>query len=96
MRQIGKTVRPSILIQFRQLLSNERAPGGLDRDRPGSGQRIVGMPNRVEVYPESHRSLPHGWHLLTRFKNAGADSPEQLVSDLHIDGNARSLYVKRV
>ena len=96
MSQIGKTFRPSGLVYLWRLLSDERAPSRLDHDRSGACQRIVGVPNRIEIDPEGHRDLPHGRHLLTRFKNAGADRSEELVPDLHIDRNTGSLDMKRV
>ena len=96
MGQVGKTFRPSGLVRLGRLLSDERAPGRLDRNRSGSRPRIIGVPNCIEIYSEGHRDLPHGRHLFTRFEDAGADSPEQLVSDLHIDRNTGSLYVNGV
>jgi hypothetical protein len=96
MSQIVKPFRPSGLIRLRRLFSDERATSRLDDYRSGSCQRIVSMPNRVQINPKSNRHLPHGRHLFTRFKDARADSPEQLIPDLHIDRNTGSLDVKSV
>lgn len=96
MGQIGKTFRPSDFVSLGRMLSDERAPGRSDRNCPSSRQRFIGVPNCIEIYSEGHRDLPHGRHFFTRFEDAGADSPKQLVPDLHIDRNTGSLYVKSI
>ena len=96
MSQIDKTCRPSGLIYLRWVFSDKRAPGRLDYNRSCSCQRIVGMPDSIKIDPEAYRDLPHCRHFFTRFKDASADSPEQLISDLDIDRNTGPLYVESI
>jgi len=98
-RAMGKIVQAfcqSRLISDRRLLSNKGPPGWLDGDNSGSCQCVIGMPDCIKIDFESNGDLSHRGHLITGLKDACAESPKHLVSDLHIDWNTGLLDAQSV
>ena len=79
---------------WRRRLGYEAAATADQRDGAHPLQFVVGVPHRVEVDLQSHRHFPHGRHLVAAREHAGAKLPQDLFSQLDVDGNARVIETK--
>jgi len=56
---------------------------------------IVSVPDRIEVNLQSYCYFAHRRHLVAASQHACAEIPQDLISKLDVDGNARIIETKR-
>jgi len=65
------------------------------RDGTHSLELVVSVPDRIEVNLQSNCYFPHRRHLVARSQRACAKIPQDLLSKLDVDRNARIIQMKR-
>jgi hypothetical protein len=75
-------------------LGYETASAPNQRDGTHSLELIVSVPDRIEVNLQSYCHFAHRWHLIVANQHACAKIPQDLLSKLDVDRNARIIEMK--